>query len=165
MSDFKFCLVCVVLLVLCVDEGEVGKVWLVCFEGYWMYWDNFLLVLVVLVEIDGKMFIVCNVVWVEGCFVFIIGFMECDEILEQGIVCELKEEIDLDVEQIELIGVYEFMCKNELIIVYYVKVSGLIKLLLELLEYCLSEFVVLCFWLVGIGYVVVDWMCQCGLLV
>ncbi|MFX4817161.1 NUDIX hydrolase, partial [Acinetobacter baumannii] len=48
---------------------------------------------------------------------------------------ELKEETDLDAEQIELIGVYEFMRKNELIIAYYVKASGTIKLSPELLEY------------------------------
>lgn len=71
-----------------------------CFDelcGY-VYWNNLLLVVVVIVEFDGKILFVCNVVWFEGMFVLIIGFFENGEMFEDGIVCEVFEEIVLKVE-------------------------------------------------------------------
>jgi hypothetical protein len=64
-----------------------------------------------------------------------------------------------------LIGVYEFMRKNELIIAYYVKASGTIKLSPELVEYRLSAPADLRPWPAGTGHAVADWMRQRGLAV
>ncbi|QJQ02595.1 NUDIX domain-containing protein [Herbaspirillum rubrisubalbicans] len=160
MSEFKFCPVCAASLVLRADEGEAGKVRLACPDGHWTHWDNPLPVLAALVEIDGKMLTARNAAWAEGRFALITGFMERDETPEQGIARELKEETDLDAQHIELIGVYEFMRKNELIIAYYVKATGSIRLSPELVEYRLSDPADLRPWPAGTGHAVADWMRQ-----
>src|SRR5207247_10013467 len=122
-------------LVLRADDGEAGKVRLACPDGHWTHRDNPLPVLAALVEIDGRILLARNAAWQENMFALITGFMERDETPEQGIARELKEETNLDADQITLIGVYEFMRKNELIIAYHVKASGTIRLSAELLEY------------------------------
>jgi NADH pyrophosphatase NudC (nudix superfamily) len=99
-----------------------------------------------------------NAAWAEGRFALITGFMERDETPEQGIAREIKEETNLDANQITLIGVYEFMRKNELIIAYHVQASGNISLSPELLEYRLVAPADLRPWPAGTGYAMADWM-------
>ena len=84
--------------------------------------------------------------------------MERDETPQQGIARELKEETSLDAKSISLIGVYEFMRKNELIIAYHVKASGQISLSEELAEFRLIAPEKLRPWRAGTGYAVADWM-------
>jgi len=115
-------------------------------------------VLAGLVEIDGKMLTARNAAWAEGRFALITGFMERGETPEEGIAREIKEETDLDAQDISLIGVYEFIRKNELIIAYYVKATGTIKLSPELLEYRLTEPAEMRPWPAGTGHAVADWM-------
>ena len=158
MSDFKFCPVCAVALVLRADEDESGKLRQACPDGHWTHWDNPLPVLAALVEIEGKMLLARNAAWPEGRFALITGFMERDETPEQGIAREIKEETNLDAGAITLIGVYEFMRKNELIIAYHVKATGSIKLSPELLEFRLVAPPDLRPWPAGTGYAVADWM-------
>ena len=57
-----------------------------------------------------------------------------------------------------LIGVYEFMRKNEVIIAYHVEATGTIVLGEELAEYRLVEPARLRPWRAGTGYAVADWM-------
>lgn len=165
MSDFKFCPVCATSLIQRSDEGEGGKSRLACPEGHWTHWDNPLPVLAAIVEIDGKVLLARNAAWEEGMFALITGFMERDETPEQGIAREIKEETNLDAEQVKLVGVYEFMRKNELIIAYHVKASGQIRLSPELLEYRLLEPAALRPWRAGTGHAVADWMRAQGLAV
>src|SRR5450830_1183277 len=165
VSEFKFCPVCAASLVMRADEQEAGKLRLACPDGHWTHWDNPLPVLAALVEIDGRMLLARNAAWAEGRFALITGFMERDETPEQGIAREIKEETNLDANQITLIGVYEFMRKNELIIAYHVKATGEITLSPELLEYRLVEPAKLRPWRAGTGHAVADWMRLRGLAV
>ena len=158
MSHFKYCPVCAVTLIERADEDEAGKLRLACPDGHWTHWDNPLPVLAALVEIDGQILLARNAAWPEGVFALITGFMERDETPEQGIAREIKEETNLDADQITLIGVYEFMRKNEVIIAYHVKAHGEIKLSPELLEYRLLAPQDLRPWPAGTGYAVADWM-------
>ncbi|MFZ4528659.1 MAG: NUDIX domain-containing protein, partial [Undibacterium curvum] len=93
----------------------------------------------------------------------ITGFMERDETPEQGVARELKEETNLQADQISLIGVYEFMRKNELIIAYHVRASGEIRLSEELIEYRLIAPEKLRPWRAGTGLAMADWMRTQGL--
>ncbi|MGS0744076.1 NUDIX domain-containing protein [Glaciimonas sp. GG7] len=163
MSDFKFCPMCATPLALLSDNGDAGKLRLTCPDGHWTHWDNPLPVLAAVVEIDGKILLARNAAWQDNMFALITGFMERDETPEQGITRELKEETNLDADQITLIGVYEFMRKNELIIAYHVKASGTIRLSPELLEYRLLAPEKLKPWRAGTGYAVADWMRERGL--
>ncbi len=162
-SNFKFCPICAASLVLRADESDSVKIRLACPEGHWTHWDNPLPVLAALVEIDGQILLARNAAWEERMFALITGFMERDETPEQGIRRELKEETNLDADHISLIGVYEFMRKNELIIAYHVQASGTIKLSPELLEYRLLAPAALKPWRAGTGHAVADWMRGKGL--
>lgn len=159
-NAYRFCPVCAAGLTRAV-LGERER--LTCPTGHWTHWDNPLPVLAGLVEVDGQVFLARNAAWPEKTFSLITGFMERDETPEQGIARELKEETNLDAHEIKLIGVYEFMRKNELIIAYHVKASGDIRLSEELVEYRLVAPEKLRPWRTGTGYAMADWLRARGL--
>ncbi|MFZ6875615.1 NUDIX domain-containing protein [Undibacterium sp. Di27W] len=161
--EIKFCPVCATSLIERPDEQEASKLRLACPEGHWTHWDNPLPVLAALVDFDDKILLARNAAWPENTFALITGFMERGETPEQGVARELKEETNLDADEITLIGVYEFIRKNELIIAYHVKASGTVSLSPELLEYRLIEPEKLRPWNAGTGHAMADWMRTRGL--
>lgn len=163
VREFKFCPVCAAGLIERREGGEGGKNRLACPHGHWTHWDNPLPVLAALVEIDGRILLVRTANQQQRKFGLVAGFMERDETPEQGIARELKEETGLDAGQTELIGVYEFMRKNELLIVYHVRASGTIVLSDELIEYCMVAPDALRAWPSGTGHAVADWLRTRGL--
>lgn len=76
---------------------------------------------------------------------------------------ELKEETGLDAVETTLIGVYEFIRKNEVIIAYHVKAAGQVRLSAELAEYRLLAPEKLRPWPMGTGHAVADWLRARGL--
>lgn len=156
--DYRYCPMCAVPLVQRADAGEGGKLRLACPDGHWTHWDNPLPVVAALVEVEGRILLARNAAWPEKTFALITGFMERGETPEQGVARELKEETNLDADEINLIGVYEFIRKNELIIAYHVKASGEIRLSEELVEYRLVAPEKLRPWRAGTGYAMADWM-------
>lgn len=164
MSAYQFCPVCAEPLVVRADERHHGgRERLACPTGHWTHWDNPLPVLAALVEVEGRILLARNAAWPEKMFALITGFMERDETPEQGVARELKEETNLDVVELNLIGVYEFMRKNELIIAYHVKAQGEIRLSEELVEFRLVAPEKLRPWRAGTGYAMADWMQKRGL--
>jgi NAD+ diphosphatase len=160
--ELRFCPVCAIPLVHRPDT-DAGKLRLSCPDGHWTHWDNPLPVLAALVEVEGRILLARNAAWPEKTFALITGFMERDETPEHGIARELKEETNLDAVETKLIGVYEFMRKNEVIIAYHVKAQGEIRLSEELLEYRLVSPEKLRPWRAGTGYAMADWMRARGL--
>ena len=61
--------------------------------------------------------------------------MEAGETPEEGITREVGEETSLTVESLSLIGVYEFLRMNQVIIAYHVAARGEIVLSPELVDY------------------------------
>lgn len=163
MVEIKFCPVCATSLIQRADEQDANRLRLACPEGHWTHWDNPLPVLAALVELDGKILLARNAAWPEKNFALITGFMERGETPEQGVARELKEETSLDADEISLIGVYEFIKKNELIIAYHVKAKGEVSLSPELIEYRLIEPEKLRPWNAGTGHAMADWMRSRGL--
>ncbi|MBV8666430.1 MAG: NUDIX hydrolase [Burkholderiaceae bacterium] len=155
MADLVYCPICAAKLGV---KQEAGRERLACPSGHWTHWDNPLPVLAALVELDGKILLARNAAWPEKMFALITGFMERGETPEQGVARELKEETGLDAEAIALIGVYEFMRKNELIVAYHVKATGEVRLSEELVEYRLVAPEKLRPWRAGTGYAMADWM-------
>lgn len=155
---FRYCPVCAASLIERADIGEAGKVRLACPEGHWTHWDNPLPVVAALVEIDGRVLLARNAAWPEKKFALITGFLERGETPQQGVARELKEETNLDADEIALIGVYDFIPKNELVIAYHVRASGEIRLSEELVEYRLVMPEKLRPWRAGTGYAVADWL-------
>lgn len=159
----RFCPMCAAPLVERADADGGGKLRLACPDGHWTHWDNPVPVVAALVEVEGRILLARNVAWPEKTFALITGFMERGETPEQGVARELKEETNLDATAIQLIGVYEFIRKNELIIAYHVKAAGEIRLSEELVEYRLIAPEKLRPWRVGTGYAMADWMRTRGL--
>jgi NADH pyrophosphatase NudC (nudix superfamily) len=160
---YRYCPICAAPLVERADAGEAHKLRLACPDGHWTHWDNPLPVLAALVEVEGKILLARNAAWPEKMFALITGFMERGETPEQGVARELKEETNLDAHQITLIGVYEFIRKNELIIAYHVKASGEIRLSEELVDFRLIAPEKLRPYWGGTGYAMADWMRARGL--
>jgi len=166
MSDYQFCPRCATRLVTRTDpEHEGGRVRMACPEpvcGY-VHWDNPLPVVAAIVEYEGRILLARNAAWQEGMFALITGFLENGETPEQGIAREVREETSLVAQSTELVGVYEFIRKNELIIAYHVRAAGTIALSPELLEYRLVEPAKLRPWRAGTGQALGDWMRRRGL--
>jgi NADH pyrophosphatase NudC (nudix superfamily) len=144
---------------------DAGRERLACPSGHWTHWDNPLPVLAALVEVEGQILLARNAAWPEKMFALITGFMESGETPEQGVARELKEETNLDALEVTLIGVYEFIRKNELIIAYHVRAAGEIRLSEELVEFRLIDPEKLRPWRAGTGYAMADWMRARGLTV
>lgn len=161
-SAFRYCPVCAAALVLHPDT-DAGKVRLMCPDGHWTHWDNPVPVVAALVEIDGRFLLARNASWPEDWYGLIAGYLERDESPEEGIARELREETNLDAQRVELIGVYEFLRKNELLIVYYVRAQGEIRLSHELVDYRLLPAEALRPWPAGTGHGVADWLRRQGL--
>ena len=164
--DFRFCPVCATELVMRADSAtgaDGDKARLACPDGHWTHWDNPVPVLAALVELEGRILLARNAAWGPKNFALITGFMERGETPEQGIQRELHEETGLLTDTISLIGVYEFIRKNELIIAYHVRASGEVRLSPELVEYRLVSPEKLRPWRAGTGYAMADWMRARGL--
>ncbi len=155
MIDWRFCPHCGTPL---MRREASGRERSACTACDFVHWDNPLPVLAALVEVEGHIMLARNAAWPNGRFALITGFMERDETPEQGIARELKEETNLDAQEIALIGVYEFQRKNELIIAYHVQASGTIELNEELAEYRLVAPARLKPRRTGTGLAMADWM-------
>ena len=161
-DTWKFCPQCATPL---ESRDTGGRVRPACPKCHFTHWNNPLPVLAALVEYEGRILLARNAAWTNGMFALITGFLEADETPEQGMARELKEETNLDADRMTLIGVYEFMRKNELIIAYHVEASGTIALNEELAEFRLMAPERLRPWRAGTGYAVADWMRARGLAV
>jgi NADH pyrophosphatase NudC (nudix superfamily) len=154
---------CAAPLIERADEGEGGKVRIACPDGHWTHWDNPLPVVAALVEVEGRILLARNAAWPAKAYGLITGFLERGETPEQGIARELKEETNLDADKTSLIGVYEFIRKNELLIAYHVQASGDIRLSQELVDYRLVAPEKLRPWRTGTGAAMADWLRARGL--
>ncbi|BCQ52503.1 ADP-ribose pyrophosphatase [Burkholderia gladioli] len=165
-AEYRFCPRCASPLTTRADSPEEGgRTRQACpdVECGYVHWNNPLPVVAAIVEIDGKVLLARNAAWPEGMFALITGFLENGETPEEGIAREVLEETALRADTVELVGVYEFIRKNELIIAYHVRASGEVRLSPELLEYRLVEPPKLRPWRAGTGYAVADWMRARGL--
>ena len=91
------------------------------------------------------------------------GRVELGELMVEALVREVKEETALVARRTELIGVYEFPRRNQLIIAYHVVAEGEVRLSEELVDYKLVEPADLRPWPQGTGPAVADWMRARGL--
>jgi NAD+ diphosphatase len=166
MSDYQYCPRCARLLVERTDPDEDGgRLRRVCPDAIcgFVHWNNPIPVVAAIVEYEGKILLARNAAWAEGMFALITGFLENGETPEAGVAREVREETALETETTDLIGVYEFIRKNELIIVYHVRAYGTIALSPELLEYRLVEPAKLRPWRAGTGMGLAEWMRRRGL--
>ena len=81
----------------------------------------------------------------------------------QAVAREVKEELDLDVVETNLVGNYIFERKNEIMLCYHVVATGTVKLSEELAEYRRYAPAALKPWKRATGLAVADWMRARGL--
>ena len=157
MGAFKYCPLCGENLKKSTLDGK--KV-LCCASNScnYVFWDNPVPVVAALIETDGNVLLARNKQWPEKMFGLITGFLEKDETPETAVKREVKEELGLDPEIIDLIGVYSFFEQNQLIIVYHLSATGEIQLGEELAEAKMIPVHKLRPWPFGTGLAVRDWL-------
>jgi NAD+ diphosphatase len=159
MGEFRYCPQCGRELTKKVMEGKER---LCCPSepcGY-VCWDNPLPVVAALIEKAGNIILARNKQWPEKIFGLITGFLEKGETTEAAVLREVKEELGLDAEIRELIGVYSFLERNQLIIAFYLSAAGEIKLGDELAEIRMIPPAKLRPWPFGAGLAVRDWLAK-----
>ena len=148
------------------EEDGGAKVRLRCPACGWTHWDNPTPVLAAVIELvdrDGQVLLARNAAWPGKFFGLITGFMEAGETPEEGIAREVKEETSLTAEAIALIGVYEFLRMNQVIIAYHVTARGEIALSPELIDYrTVAPERIKC-WPAGTGHALADWLRSRGI--
>ena len=158
----RFCLHCGQGLVpQTLPEDGGAKERLRCLACGWTHWNNPTPVLAAVVECsdrDGQVLLARNAAWPGRMFALITGFMEAGETPQEGIRREVAEETALEVEQLGLIGVYDFQRMNQVIIAYHALARGEVRLSPELSEYRLFAPAQLRCWRAGTGYALADWL-------
>jgi len=125
--------------------------------GY-VFWNNPVPIVAGIVEKDGAVILIQNHGWPEKWFGLVSGFMEKDETPEQGMRRELAEELALEADHVEFLGLYPFFERNELILAYHVRASGEIRPGAEIAQYKEIPIEKLKPWPFGTGPAVADWL-------
>ena len=112
---------------------------------------------------EGQLLLARNAAWPGRMFALITGFMEAGETPEEGIRREVAEETSLEVQALDLVGVYEFQRMNQVIIAYHALACGEVRLSPELAEYKLFEPAEIRCWPAGTGFALADWLRSRGL--
>jgi len=158
----QFCLRCGQPLATFTDGKDYDRQRLRCAACGWIFYNNPTPVVGAIVEHDGHIVLARNQGWPEGMYGLVTGFLEADETPEAGILREIKEELDLTAEIVSFIGVYAFAQRNELIIAYHARATGVITVAAELagIKRVLPE--KLRPWPFGTGLAVEDWLKRRG---
>jgi NAD+ diphosphatase len=156
---FRYCPRCATPLGERDDGGRPRKACPAEGCGY-VFYDNPLPVVAALVELDGKVILARGKGWPAGMFGLITGFLERDETPEQGVLRELREELSLEGRVVELIGLYPFPQRNELIVAFHVEARGEIVLDDEIEEIKRVDPARLRPWPFGTGLAVADWVAR-----
>ena len=163
-EKMNFCPQCGKALISADHGGKERKACADASCGY-VHWNNPIPVLAAIVERDGKVFLVRSIGWPPGWFGLVTGFMEAGETPEEGVLREVKEELGLGAELVELIGVYPFQRMNQVIIAYHLRLAeGEIQLdSSELEAYQAVPIESVQPWASGTGYALRDWLRSRGL--
>jgi NADH pyrophosphatase NudC (nudix superfamily) len=154
---FDFCPKCGSALSDLVEEGRTRRACRKEGCGF-IHYGNPTPVVAAIVELGEDVVLVRAQGWPEKFFGLVTGFLEAGETAQQGVLRELKEELDLEGEVVCLVGVYPFEMKNELIIAFHVRARGEVKLGAELSAFKKISPAKLRPWEFGTGLAVRDWL-------
>ena len=161
----RFCPCCAAALQpMTLQEDGGAKERLRCPSCAWTHWGNPTPVLAAVVEnAQGQVLLARNALWQEGMFGLITGFMEAGESPEAGICREVLEETSLQVKALRILGAWEFLRMNQVLIAYHVMVEGDVQLSPELVEYQWKSAQEARCWPSGTGYALAHWVRSKGL--
>ena len=157
MTGYRFCPRCGSGLV-ARDTGGVSRPACPSDSCGFIVWDNPVPVIAAIVETAGRIVLARNVAWTEKVFGLVTGYLERDEAPEAAVAREVGEELGLRATAVELVGLYPFAEKNQVIIAYHVIADGRIVLNEELAEVRLIDPDRLKAWDFGTGPAVRDWL-------
>jgi len=149
---------------LCANElattERQGKTYLACSDTTcdFVHWNNPVPVVAAIIEFNDKVLLAHNVSWPEKMFGLVSGFLDEKEAPDRAVRREIKEELNLDTQEVELVGVYPFEQMNQVIIAYHAICTGEVRLNEELDDYKLIEKSKLKAWNFGTGLAVRDWL-------
>jgi len=165
--QFRFCPNCATALEMVAQLEDGGpKSRLRCVACQWTHWNNPTPVLAAVIELadrEGQVLLARNAAWSGKMFALITGFMEAGESPQEGVAREIMEETNLTVDELHLIGVYDFQRMNQVIVAYHAVARGEIVLSPELVEYRLYRPQDIKCWRAGTGYAVADWLTARGI--
>ena len=157
--EYKFCPACATPLEWIAQMEDGGsKERLRCPQCGWTHWNNPTPVLAAVIQYQDKILLARNAAWPGKFYALITGFMEAGETPQEGIAREIKEETNLEVDSLSLIGVYDFKRMNQVIIAYHAAAHGEVKLSPELVDYKLFAYDQVKCWPAGTGYALADWL-------
>lgn len=133
MAEFRFCPCCTAPLVERLVDGEPRRA--CAADCGFVHYDNPTPVVAAVVEHDGHVVLARNRAWPASWYGLITGFLERGETPGQGVLREVKEELNLEATEAHLIGAYSFERMNQVIIAYHVPATGVIELNHELADY------------------------------
>ena len=166
-AEFRFCPQCATgLAVVTQDEDGGPKARLRCPACNFTHWNNPTPVLAAVIECvdrDGQVLLARNSAWPGRFFGLITGFMEAGETPEEGIRREVAEETALQVDALNLLGVWDFQRMNQVIIAYHAQARGDISLSPELAEYKLIPPEEVRCWPAGTGQAMATWLRSRGI--
>lgn len=157
MPGYRFCPRCGSALV-ARDTGGASRPACPADSCGFVVWDNPVPVIAAIVEYAGRIVLARNVAWPEKTFGLVTGYLERDEAPAVAAAREVGEELGLRATAVDLVGLYPFARKNQLIIAYHVIADGCIVLNEELAEYRLIDPDKLKAWDFGTGPAVRDWL-------
>ncbi len=163
MPKVKYCPQCGPELVQSQMDEKVRKHCPDATDCGYVYWNNPVPVVGAIVEHEGDIILARNAAWPLEWYGLITGFLEKGESAEQGILRELKEELSLEGEIVEFVGIYDFFQMNQLILVYHIKAYGEINLSEELVDFRRYKDFEIKPWPMGTGQAVKDWQNKRGI--
>ena len=156
---YQFCPSCATPLQPIIKVEDSGpKERLRCPACGWTHWNNPTPVLAAVIQYQDKILLARNAAWPAKMYALITGFMEAGETPQEGITREVKEETNLDVTALSLIGVYDFQRMNQVIIAYAVQAQGEVRLSPELADWRMYAYDHVKCWPAGTGYALADWL-------
>jgi len=158
-GDFRFCPQCATPLAWIAQQEDGGeKRRLRCAACGWTHWNNPTPVLAAVIQYQDSILLARNAAWTNKMYALITGFMEAGETPAGGIAREIAEETSLQVQSLDLIGVYDFQRMNQVIIAYHAECTGEVKLSPELVDYKLFGYDQVRCWPAGTGHALADWL-------
>ncbi len=156
MQEFNFCPLCTSPLEDKLVEAEPRRV--CSADCGFIHYNNPTPVVAAVVEHEGRIVLARNVAWPDSWYGLITGFLERGESPEEGVVREVEEELSLKPLSANLIDVYPFHRRNQVIIAFHVPATGSIKLNHELNHYLRVRPENCYAWPSGTGLALRDWL-------
>jgi NAD+ diphosphatase len=124
----------------------------------YIFWDNPTPVIAAIVEHNDRVILIRNKGWPENMYGLVTGFLEKNETPEKGILREIREELGVDGEIVDLVGIYSFFEMNQLILAYHVTAHGEITIGEEIADIKATPPENLKPQPFGTGFAILDWL-------